>query len=127
EYIGTKNDDIKESITNYCNFYNTVFLQREFKNLAPVNIFTSNYDLFNEVAMEKLGIHYTNGFRGSVIRMFDPSIFRMRLVDDENRYKDKWSTIRKYIKLYKIHGSVDWKYCKQTRNIVQSLSKENGD
>lgn len=111
---------IIEALENYQTFYSTIFLQREFKKLSPINVFTTNYDLFNEVSMENVGIHYTNGFRGSVNRVFDPSIYRLRLVDDENRYKEKWSAIRRYVKLYKIHGSIDWKYDQNLKAIVQS-------
>lgn len=110
----------KASLENYLKFYSGIFAQREFKKLSPINVFTTNYDLFNEVAMELLRIHYTNGFRGSVNRTFDPSEFRLRLVDDENRYKDKWNALRRYVKLYKIHGSIDWKFNHKLREIVQS-------
>lgn len=109
------------SLKHYLEFYNRLFYHREFnKQLSPVNIFTTNYDLFNEIAMEQLGIHYTNGFQGYVNRTFDPSIFNLRLVDAENRYKDKWNAIRRYIKLYKIHGSVDWRYDQHLKSIRQS-------
>lgn len=122
------NEQIDETLDNYLDFYSTIFLQREFKKMAPVNIFTTNYDLFNEVSMENLGIQYTNGFRGSVNRVFDPSVFRLRLVDDENRYKDKWNVIRRYVKLYKIHGSKDWKYNQTLKSIVQQSNfTENED
>lgn len=126
-YIKNISDDIDNALDNYEKFYSTIFLQREFKKLAPVNIFTTNYDLFNEVSMETLGIHYTNGFRGSVNRIFDPSVYRLRLVDDENRYKDKWNVIRRYVKLYKIHGSIDWKYDRTLKSILQSNSTEIED
>ncbi|GGH10075.1 SIR2 family protein [Paenibacillus segetis] len=110
----------KVSLENYLKFYSGIFAQREFKKLSPINVFTTNYDLFNEVAMELLGIHYTNGFRGSINRTFEPSEFRLRLVDDENRYKDKWNALRRYVKLYKIHGSIDWKFNHKLKEIVQS-------
>ncbi|WP_164219247.1 SIR2 family protein [Virgibacillus sp. YIM 98842] len=105
---------------NYQLFYNSIFSIRGIKNYSPVNIYTTNYDLFNEIAMESLNIQYTNGFRGTVNRIFDPAVFQLRLVDDENRYKDKWSVVRKYVKLYKIHGSIDWRYDSKVKNVVQS-------
>lgn len=105
---------------NYQSFYSSIFSIRDIKNYAPVNVYTTNYDLFNEIAMELLNIQYTNGFRGTVNRVFDPAVFQLRLVDDENRYKEKWSVIRKYVKLYKIHGSIDWRYDDEIKNVVQS-------
>ena len=122
---GADNVNVCKTIKNYRNFYSAIFLQREFKKLSPVNVFTTNYDLFNEVSMEDIGIHYTNGFRGSVNRIFDPSMYRLRLVDDENRYKDKWSAIRRYVKLYKVHGSMDWKYDKGLKSIIQLSKSDN--
>jgi len=119
-----KSKEILETKSNYRQFYNAIFSIRDMKDYSPVNIYTSNYDLFNEVAMEELGIQYTNGFIGTVRRVFSPSVFQLRLVDDENRYKDKWSIFRRYVKLYKIHGSIDWKYDRESGNVIQSNIEE---
>ncbi|MGG3913340.1 SIR2 family protein [Rossellomorea vietnamensis] len=108
---------------NYIKFYNKILSIRGIKNYSPPNIFTTNYDLFNEVAMETLAIHYTNGFRGNVNKVFDPTVFQLRLVDDQHRYKEKWSVIRNYVKLYKVHGSIDWYF--NDAKVVQKSS--NGD
>ncbi|AIC92711.1 SIR2 family protein [Shouchella lehensis] len=124
-YEDLSNEKTRNTLNNYKEFYNNIFMQREYFKKSPVNIFTTNYDLFNEVAMEQLSINYTNGFRGTVNRVFDPSAFRLRLVDDENRYKDKWDIVRKYIKLYKIHGSIDWKLGADSNNIYQSYVSED--
>lgn len=112
-------DEVREVTNFYQEFYRTIFSKRKQKDLAPVNVFTSNYDLFNEISLDKNGIHYTNGFRGIIQRVFDPSVYRLRLVDDEDRYKDKWSTIRDYVKLYKVHGSIDWMY-NQNQEVIQT-------
>lgn len=102
-------NQIEDSVKrNYIALYNLLFSIRGIKNYSPANIFTTNYDLFNEIALESLAIHYTNGFRGNVQRIFDPTVYQLRLVDDQHRYKDRWSVIRNYLKLYKIHGSIDW-------------------
>ncbi|MEN1966617.1 SIR2 family protein [Lentibacillus sp. N15] len=108
----------------YKDFYNEVFSVRGNKDYSPVKIFTTNYDLFNEIALEKLNIRYTNGFRGTINRVFDPSEFHFRLVDDLNRYKDKWSIVRRFVKLYKIHGSIDWFYDIESQKVIQ---KSNSD
>lgn len=113
-------DEEDETLQNYINFYNSLFAHRQYnKDLSPINVFTTNYDLFNEIAFEKLKIHYTNGFSGYVTRTFDPSVYHIRLVDEENRYKDKWNPIRKYVKLYKVHGSIDWYFDAESKNIIQ--------
>lgn len=114
-----EDENISNTKRNYQSFYNSIFSIRDLKNYSPVNVYTTNYDLFNEIAMESLNIQYTNGFRGTVNRVFDPAVFQLRLVDDENRYKDKWSVIRKYVKLYKIHGSINWRYDERIKKVVQ--------
>ena len=64
--------------------------------------------MFNEKALENLKINYCNGFSGFIERVFEPSIFKQRIVDEENRYKEKWNPLKRYVRLYKIHGSIDW-------------------
>jgi len=103
------NGEYRRTLENYINYYNLIFRHRN-KNqkIGSMNIFTSNYDLFNEVALEQINVHYTTGFKGGVNRTFTPSMFRLRLVDDENRYKEKWDPVRRFVKLYKLHGSLNW-------------------
>jgi hypothetical protein len=42
-------------------------------------VFTTNYDIFNETAMDRLGIPYANGFTGVVERRFNPASLPVRL------------------------------------------------
>lgn len=95
-------------LSDYSNFLNYLLNLRKESQYNPLNLFTTNYDMFLERAMEKCGIHYTNGFNGIVEREFDPSVFRLRYVDDENRYKDKWDPVSRFARLYKLHGSLSW-------------------
>lgn len=98
-----------EVLNNYKDFYRKIFNIRAFsEEYEPIKIFTTNYDLFNEMALENLDILYNNGFTGTVKRKFNPYSFNYRLVDEENRYKDRWSKLKKSARVYKIHGSIDW-------------------
>ena len=107
--IDYEEESPKDILSLYRKFYEKVFKNR-LKNIEPIDIFTTNYDLFNEVALEEMGVLYTNGFRGSVNREFDINSYCYRIVDEENKYKEKWSPIRKYARLYKLHGSIDWQF-----------------
>src|SRR5699024_11846872 len=49
-----KKNEILETKRNYREFYNALFSIRDIKDYPPLNVFTTNYDLFNEVAMEDL-------------------------------------------------------------------------
>ena len=105
--IDYNNEEALRVLEIYKKFYNTIFRIRN-KSKNPINVFTTNYDLFNEKALESLKINYCNGFSGFTERVFEPSIFRQRIVDEENRYKEKWNPLKRYVRLYKIHGSIDW-------------------
>lgn len=67
---------------------------RNMNLLNKVNIFTTNYDLAFEYVLDKLNIKYANGFTGFINRKFD---IRSLILSDK-------------VKLYKVHGSIDWKY-----------------
>lgn len=62
----------------------------------PVEVFTSNYDLLMEQALEECGVPYFDGFSGSDRTFFDvPSMEQLVL-------PPRWA------RLWKIHGSVNW-------------------
>jgi len=63
---------------------------------VAVEIFTTNYDLLMEEALEDLEIPYYDGFVGSRRSFFD-----LRAVED-NLIPIHWS------RLWKIHGSINW-------------------
>lgn len=98
-----KENDIQN---NYKNFYRKLSLRDS--NLPKPNIFTTNYDLYSERAMDELGITYTNGFSGFIERYFNPSIFNYALAEQMDISSFKWNVIDSYIYLFKIHGSVNW-------------------
>lgn len=61
-----------------------------------VEIFTTNYDLLLEEAMEKARTPYFDGFSGSKAAFFDPSSI------SSNDMPPRW------IRLWKLHGSINW-------------------
>lgn len=61
-----------------------------------VEIFTTNYDLLLEEAMEKARTPYFDGFSGSKNAFFDPSSI------SSNDMPARW------IRLWKLHGSINW-------------------
>ncbi len=69
---------------------------RSIDRKVAVEIFTTNYDLLMEEALEDLEIPYYDGFVGSRRSFFD-----LRAVED-NLIPTHWS------RLWKIHGSINW-------------------
>ena len=106
---------------NYRKFYQKIFENRDCIN-SKVSIFTTNYDLFNEYALEVNDISYTTGFKPSLTHSFDINEFKYRIVDDTNRYKNKWQPVKKEANLFKIHGSINW-YTDEKGNFFQSNKK----
>lgn len=69
---------------------------RSIDRKIAVEIFTTNYDLLTEQALEDLEVPYFDGFVGSRRSFFD-----LRAVED-NLIPTHWS------RLWKIHGSINW-------------------
>lgn len=69
---------------------------RSIDRKVAVELFTTNYDLLMEQALEDLEVPYFDGFVGSRKSFFD-----LRAVED-NLIPTHWS------RLWKIHGSINW-------------------
>jgi hypothetical protein len=96
----------KPLIETYKQFYRKLLTRNS--TLPRLNIFTTNYDLYSERAMDLLGIHYVNGFTGGISKFFNPAIFNYALAEKMDLSQSKWSVIDNFFYLYKIHGSVNW-------------------
>ncbi|MCX6158980.1 MAG: SIR2 family protein [Ignavibacteriae bacterium] len=100
----SKTDD--DLVDLYKSFYRKLLYRNS--NLPKPNIFTTNYDLYSEIALDKLGIHYVNGFSGGIKKYFNPTIFNYALAEKMDLSQSKWSVIDNFVYLYKIHGSLNW-------------------
>ena len=90
----------------YEKFYRRLVFRE--RSLPRPWVFTTNYDLFNERAMDRLGLPYANGFSGVVERRFNPSTFRYALAEQLDLSQRKWSAVDGFVYLCKLHGSVSW-------------------
>ena len=89
----------KQLIELYKTFYRKLLYRSS--NLPKPNIFTTNYDLYSEIALDTLGIHYVNGFSGGIKKYFNPTIFNYALAEKMDLSQTKWSVIDNFIYLYK--------------------------
>lgn len=99
-------EETKKTLGFYKKFYSKVSLRN--KELSRVNVFTTNNDMFNEVALDSLSIHYFNGFSGGVMKSFNPASFNYTLSKRMDTAIDKYEPVENLVYLYKIHGSVNW-------------------
>ncbi|MFZ1153723.1 MAG: SIR2 family protein [Solirubrobacteraceae bacterium] len=81
----------------------------------PLEIFTVNYDLLIETALEKLGIAYFDGFVGAL-----RARFRTDLVEATPSDADEWLPSF-LVRLWKLHGSVNWEWDPDGRKDVTRL------
>jgi hypothetical protein len=89
------------------------------KNLTKTNIFTTNYDLFNERALDQLGIIFSNGFSGVIDRYFNPAVFNYAFAEQMDLSNNKWNVIDNFIYLYKLHGSISWIEDEDTKHLFK--------
>ena len=71
---------------------------------SPVEVFTTNYDLLLEIAFETASVPFFDGFVGSVSPFFVPECID---ADAGSNTSDVYPP-RSWIRLWKLHGSVNW-------------------
>jgi hypothetical protein len=79
----------------------------------PVHIFTTNYDLLIEQALEEEGCLYFDGFIGARKAFFD-----LGAVEDEKILHPRWA------RLWKIHGSINWRL-DNNKSIIRTYEKDD--
>ncbi|MDX2220708.1 MAG: SIR2 family protein [Burkholderiales bacterium] len=96
----------KSVLQVYKNFYRKLVIRD--RSLPRQWVFTTNYDLFNETALDQLGMQYCNGFSGTIERRFNPAIYRYALAEQIDLSQRRWAAVDGFIYLCKLHGSVSW-------------------
>ncbi|MCO1600021.1 SIR2 family protein [Desulfosporosinus nitroreducens] len=80
---------------------------RNDKNLLKrVNIFTTNYDMFFELSLERNKIYYNDGFSGRLVPEFSTQNYN-KIVKQIVQNTERESQIPT-VNIYKLHGSLTW-------------------
>jgi hypothetical protein len=124
--VDFSSNDAKKTLESYKNFYQKIALRN--KELARINIFTTNNDLFNEKALDDLNINYNNGFGGGLERVFNPARFRYTFSQKIDANLEKFEPLESMVYLYKLHGSISWIAKKDGNSLfdIQEVSVEGG-
>lgn len=77
-------------------------------HLKRANIFTTNYDMAFDYALDNLGVHYVNGFMGVHKRCFRPEVYDYDLYYPGQSVIGKVHRAEKVLRYYKMHGSLSW-------------------
>jgi hypothetical protein len=88
---------------------------------SPVELFTVNYDLLLETALESLGVAYFDGFTGSLRARFRTDLVEAGAGDTEG-----WLPSF-LVRLWKLHGSVHWAWESKRRTEVVRLGAPVAD
>ncbi|MCF4166654.1 SIR2 family protein [Zavarzinia compransoris] len=92
-------------------YHNLAVWSRSIRRERPVHIFTTNYDLLLEQALEESSAPYFDGFVGTRKAFFD-----LGAVEDEGLLPPRWT------RLWKIHGSLNWRL-ERNQSVVRSDQK----
>ncbi len=92
-------------------YHNLAVWSRSIRREKPVHIFTTNYDLLLEQALEESSAPYFDGFVGTRKAFFD-----LGAVEDEGLLPPRWT------RLWKIHGSLNWRL-EGNQTVVRSDQK----
>lgn len=85
----------------------------------PVELFTVNYDLLLESALEQYRVPYFDGFVGTLRARFSEE-----LVEGKPGSERGWMPAF-FVRLWKMHGSVNW--CRQADGQIVRLGQQNAD
>ena len=77
-------------------------------HLRRANLFTTNYDMAFDYALDNLGVHYINGFMGVHNRFFRPEVYDYDLYYPGQSAIGKVHRAEKVLRYYKMHGSLSW-------------------
>lgn len=88
----------------------------------PVEVFTTNYDLLLEQAMEKCAVPFFDGFIGSVDPFFAPESVEAA----PSKHSEGFYPPRTWTRLWKLHGSINWYLPETSHNDMARISRGSG-
>ncbi|WOQ17836.1 hypothetical protein [Raineyella sp. W15-4] len=101
-------EPVLRSYATFVRTLNRILLRRHSTLLSKqANIFTTNVDMLFEVAMEELGIDFSDGFSGKIRPKFDLGDFNTLRFRMGSRYEHRFEV--PVFNLVKIHGSASWR------------------
>jgi NAD-dependent SIR2 family protein deacetylase len=122
--IFSKNVNLQANRYHYHEAFLKKILQRP-NNLKRANLFTTNYDMAFDYALDNLGVHYINGFMGVHNRYFRPEVYDYDLYYPGQSVSGKVFRAEKVIKYFKLHGSLSWistNHCPQNTYGIKEVS-----
>lgn len=115
-------ETFNQTYLSYKHFFesiNTILLNRKSTLLnKQVNLFTTNIDLFIEMALEDTNLEYNDGFSGNIIPEFHTSNFS-KSIHKTSAHFNNISEIPTF-NVFKLHGSLTWRLDEHSKEIIYS-------
>ena len=77
--------------------------------LPRAKVFTLNYDLLLERALDNIGVHYFDGFLGTINRTMRTESYHYDLYYPGETTEGRVSRVDRVLHFYKLHGSINWR------------------
>lgn len=82
---------------------------------SSMELFTTNYDLLLEEALEYHHVPFFDGFVGSARPFFD-----QKAIEDAE-IPPRWA------RLWKLHGSINWRFNRESKTVIRTEREDTGD
>lgn len=103
--LNTNTDD--ESLKYHRELFRRFLLRST--SLPRLKLFTTNYDLLVEGALDSLGVAYFDGFLGTMRRSLRTESYHYDLYFPGETTEGRVSRVDRVLQLYKLHGSINWR------------------
>lgn len=91
-------------------------------DLYNLVVITTNYDLLIEYACETKGFDYSDSYYGKIISKYSPENAKQEMIKGVKGRKRPINSYKKYIKIYKPHGSINWKLVNGNLNRINHVN-----
>jgi len=102
----TKDDISAQDLEGYKALFKRIISRPT--NLKRTNLFTTNYDVIFERAMDEMGLIYVDGFVGGLRKFFQPQAFNYDYYYPASTTEGKVTRLEHVLHFYKLHGSLSW-------------------
>lgn len=91
-------------------------------DLYNLVVITTNYDLLIEYACEIKGLVYSDSYYGKIISKYSPENAEKEMLKGIKRGKKPMNHYKPHIKIYKPHGSINWKLINGKLNKINHVN-----
>lgn len=91
-------------------------------DLYNLNVITTNYDLLIEYACEIKGLCYSDSYYGKIISVYSPENAEQEMIRGSKKGKKPMNYYKPHIKIYKPHGSINWKLINGKLNKINHMN-----